>query len=123
MRMILISTLVLLPACNECSYWEQCDGDTLLVCGEGPDQVVGRKVAAYPCTSPNALCKQEDEHAWCVADAGTSCDPATYAASCDGDLLLSCPDDARWVIATDCLELYGSTCAVGASGAACEPSP
>ena len=43
--------LALATGCgNECRYFEQCADDaTLLQCGGGVDQVVGRKVSEVPC--------------------------------------------------------------------------
>lgn len=119
MRVVVLMALALV-ACNECRFWEQCDGDTLLVCGQGPDQIVGREVEEHPCESPNSVCKEREEHAWCVQDAEQPCDPATYVSTCDDDLLLTCPSDAQWVIATDCASAYGSTCAQTEEGAACQ---
>lgn len=80
----------LLHACgNECSYFEACDGDTLLVCGDGVDQQFGRKVYEVPCEAPNPVCvATSDEHAVCAVGA----DPceSDAAATCDGDVLLAC---------------------------------
>ena len=118
MRVLALFAL-LLPACNECSFWERCDGDTLLVCGSGVDQQVGRKIERYDCATPNATCREVDEHAFCVADGGLACDPATFVPSCEGDLLRSCPADVGYELVTDCLDTYGGTCADAGSGAAC----
>lgn len=49
--MTLRITLALAPGCgNACSYFEQCANDTtLLQCGEGVDQMFGRKERKEPC--------------------------------------------------------------------------
>ena len=41
--------LPLLLACNACNDVEQCDGDTLLVCGASVDQLYNRQVNEVPC--------------------------------------------------------------------------
>lgn len=123
--------LLLLAACfNDCAYFEACDGDTLLVCGEGVDQQFNRKVNPVPCTAPNEVCvPTSDQHATCAADA-TPCAEGD-AASCDGDVLLACVNvlltyevsdgseaDNVWLFqGTDCAAA-GQVCGVDDSGAA-----
>ncbi len=105
---------------NDCSYYERCDGDTLLVCGEGADQQVNRKVNEVPCEAPNAVCVEVgDANATC-AHAADICD-STAAARCEGDVLITCEafgsalglygsaTDASYEQATDCAA-EGETC-------------
>lgn len=89
--------LALLVACNDCNYFEQCDGNTLLVCGEGVDQQVNRKVKEVPCEGDNPVCVAAgDTYATCAV-SDESCDPSA-PATCDGDLLLSCYDMSYTVV-------------------------
>lgn len=80
----------LLAACgNDCDYFEACDGNTLLVCGESVDQLYNRKVNEVPCEAPNAVCvEMTDNEATCAAatEPCTEGDPS----SCDGDVLVAC---------------------------------
>lgn len=83
--------ILLLAACgNDCDYFQACDGDTLLVCGEGVDQQVNRKIHEVPCEAPNAVCvtTEPDSYATCAADEA----PCTEgdAPACDGTVLRTC---------------------------------
>jgi len=111
----LVSSMFTVACNNECSFFERCNGDVLEVCGDGPDQVVNRKVRSSPCEAPNTICRPStDDDARCVHASATACDDDT-AARCDGPLLLACPrsqflassdvDEARFLVATDCREL------------------
>lgn len=81
--------LLLLACGNECDYFETCDGNTLLVCGESVDQQFNRKVHEVPCEAPNDTCvAMTDSEATCAADA-TPCTEGD-AATCDEDVLLTC---------------------------------
>ncbi len=126
--------LTLLACFNDCSYFERCDGDTLLVCGEGPDQQVNRKENRVPCEAPNDVCVEVgDDNATC-AHVPDPCE-AGSAATCDGDLLLECApftsslglysgdaQDQSFVQAVDCAA-DGRVCAVGDDGAAACVAP
>lgn len=118
--------LVLLACGNDCDYYERCDGDTLLVCGESADQQVNRKVNEVPCEAPNDVCVEVgDMNATCAADTG-ACE-AGAVPTCEGDALVSCEpfqsaigllgdgtEQSFWQ-ATDCGEA-GMTCAMGDEG-------
>jgi hypothetical protein len=82
--------LSLLFGCgNECDFFEACDGNTLLVCGESVDQQFNRKINEQPCEAPNAVCvEMTDDQATCAADA----EPCTEgdAPRCEGDVLQTC---------------------------------
>lgn len=82
--------LALLLGCNnDCSYFERCDGQTLLVCGESADQQVNRKVNEVPCEAPNAVCVEVgDDNATCAYEADACA--AGAAAACEGDILVTC---------------------------------
>ncbi|HNC97656.1 MAG TPA: hypothetical protein PKY30_08770 [Myxococcota bacterium] len=82
--------VTLLFACfNDCSYFETCDGNTLLVCGEGPDQSFGRKENPVECEGANPVCVEVGEqNATCAANSGV-CDEGT-ADRCQGDVLVVC---------------------------------
>lgn len=124
--MILIALLI---ACgNECSFYESCDGDTLLVCGSGPDQSFGRTVHEIPCTSPNEVCVPVgDSNAGCAASADT-CEGT--ASSCDGDVLTECApfestlglygdgSDVSLTTSTDCAAIEETCIVDDATGAA-----
>lgn len=115
---------------NECRYFEQCaDEGTLLQCGEGVDQVVGRKVLTVPCDADNPVCVAEDEdHAACVA--ATDCD-ASVPSRCEGTLLVTCGEvrtnlggalEGPYETVVDCLGVIGEggTCVEGEEGASCQ---
>lgn len=100
---------------NECGFFERCDGDVLEICGDGPDQIVNRKLHRHPCEAPNATCRERtDDIAECVYVDAIACDDTT-ASRCEGSLLLECPrrrfsseskvEEARFMKATDCTEL------------------
>lgn len=105
---------------NDCSYFEACDGDTLLVCGESADQQVNRKVNEVPCEAPNATCVDVGEKNATCAHAADPCEDGT-AATCDGDVLVECVaftsaigllgqgSDVSFLQATDCAA-EGLTC-------------
>jgi hypothetical protein len=87
---VALATCVFLAGCNECSFWERCDGDVIEVCGArgAPDQVVGRKISRIPCEAPNTRCVRVDERfATCVTP--TACTPGT-PESCSNDDRVSC---------------------------------
>jgi hypothetical protein len=74
---------------NDCSYFETCEGNTLLVCGEGPDQSFGRKENAVQCADANPVCVAVGEqNATCAAGAGF-CEEGTVDR-CEGDVLVVC---------------------------------
>ncbi len=84
-------TLTVFVACgNECSFWERCRGNILEICGEGPDQMFGRKINSFPCEQPNPVCIElPGEHAMCVTDPVTACDD-TFDSYCKGNVLYAC---------------------------------
>ena len=94
--------LLALTAClNDCRYFERCDGDTLLVCGGGPDQQIGRTENPFPCEAPNEVCVEVGENnATCAASADLCADGS--AATCEGDLWIEC------LPFSSSLGLYGS---------------
>lgn len=115
---------------NECVYFEQCSSaSTLLQCGEGVDQVAGRKVSEIPCDEDNPVCVSEGEdHAACVA--ATTCD-AGVPSRCDGTWLLTCGAvstalggtlEGPYETAVDCAQGFGEagTCVEADGVASCQ---
>lgn len=124
----LCAPLVLLSAVacdNECSFFERCNGDVLEICGDGADQVVGRRVNSYPCEGANATCVENtDDSASCVAAPATECDDA-FVPTCSEEFagfLQRCqpslyandnPKEKRYVQLIDCSERTSSDAAPG----------
>lgn len=125
----MILFLTLFACFNDCSYYERCDGDTLLVCGAAADQQFGRQENPFPCEAPNDVCVEVGEqNATCAYDTNP-CD-AGAAAVCDGDVLVACEafDSAiglstqeaaaqSFLQGTDCAAA-GQVCGTDADGAA-----
>lgn len=123
--------MVMLYGCgNECSYFEQCaDEATLLQCGGGVDQMVGRKVSEVACDADNPICVAEgDDHAACVA--ATTCD-ASVPSRCDGTKLVSCGAvstvlsgmlEGPYETVVDCVAVIGEagTCVEADGAASCQ---
>ncbi|RYE91412.1 MAG: hypothetical protein EOO75_08810 [Myxococcales bacterium] len=87
---LLGAALALLAGCdNECSFDERCNGNVRETCGEGADQMFGRRIARSPCTAPNDVCVDRNGAAECVAPALTECEPSTDPR-CHGDTVVSC---------------------------------
>jgi hypothetical protein len=107
---------------NECSFGERCHGDTLEICGDGPDQFFHRRVHAVPCEAPAAACADgASTGPTCVVAPPTPCD-TTFADRCDGDVRVYCPAlhaivpagaPPDYVSAMDCAA-WGATCVVDA---------
>ncbi len=109
--------------CNECSFWSRCDGDVLEVCGEGPDQVVGRDIRRFPCEAPNETCAthgDRNQYASCVRAPKVECDVDSFDAYCDSNVLVDC--GAGWEQGRDCTS-DGPVCVVGDNGAICAVDP
>jgi len=112
---------------NDCDFHEACDGNTLLRCGEGPDQMVGREIHRFPCESPTPLCIEiDDESARCVVEPATICDES-YNQHCKGSVLYFCSPQlystpvtypTRYIIAQDCGYVYGKSKCIGEGAAA-----
>lgn len=130
MRISLTLLLALTGGCgNECSYFEQCaDESTLLQCGGGADQIVGRKATEVPCDENNPVCVADGEdHAACVA--ATACD-ASVPSRCDGTKLVTCGPvntvlsgtlEGPYETVVDCVDVIGEagTCVEADGGASC----
>lgn len=88
---LLLLTVAGLYGCPSCPYEEACDGDTLLTCSLGVDQLVGDpEELEIPCEAPNPTCVTVDErNALCAIDEGRTCAPSS-APRCEGDTLISC---------------------------------
>lgn len=113
---------------NECDFHERCVGDEYQVCGDGADQVVGRRIRRFPCDAPNTACvERDDQHAGCVLPAETTCDD-TARATCEGDVVVSCQrpvgytdpaaEPPRYLVGADC-STEGGRCTSTDRGASC----
>jgi hypothetical protein len=114
---------------NDCDFFERCNGDVREVCGDGPDQVVHRRVRSEPCEAPNTVCVERDEdHAACVLPDVVTCDHAVFVPRCEGDLRVGCTsplsleedEPAGYEVGSDC-QAAGRVCLATDAGATCEP--
>lgn len=96
-----------LPACNnDCNFSRRCAGDTLEVCGDGPDQFVNRKISREPCESPNTVCVERgDSQAECILPAETICDDS-FQRRCEGQTLIVCTPELGYADSSDEPERY-----------------
>ena len=100
--------LALLVACNDCSYFETCDGDTLMVCGSGADQQFGRTENPFPCTAPNDVCLPVGTSNATCASSEETC--TAESSTCDGDVLVECaPFDSPLGLYGDGSEVFVET--------------
>ncbi len=118
-----VSALLLAPGCNnECDFHERCDGSVRQICGDGPDQVVNRKVREEPCEAPSEACVEIDDRTRCVEPPPTECDPESFEGECEDDVLRTCdgfePGTPHYVTAVDC-GLDEKSCAVVDGTAQC----
>lgn len=121
---------------NDCSFFEQCNGSVLEICGGGPDQQVGREINETKCEGDNPVCVEfSSTSAACVTEA--ACDPATFEQTCEGSKLRSCvhaprpSDDQDSPITNARVQVYDCArrgegndpyeCVVGEMGAQCAP--
>lgn len=129
--LVLTAPLLLLGCDNECSFQERCDGTTLEVCGDGPDQVVGRKVNTTDCTAEavDGTCVEiDDQSATCASEPVTECDLEQTDSVCEGDVLVGCTGvyyttpvsyPTGFVVRVDCAA-EGATCVEADGLASCE---
>lgn len=113
---------------NECDFFERCNENVREVCGDGVDQMVGRKIRSTPCTAPNGACVQGENWAECVVAPVTSCDAGL--PRCEGPIGIDCgrghlPDS--YLVAEDCSAVihyldggsYTRTCTMSGGHAWC----
>ena len=102
----LLGLLFATQACdNDCSYDTQCDGNTLLTCGEGPDQMFGRRVHPVACPDSNPICiETSDSEALCVHSNKERCDHQKDNPKCEGTYPLQCDQSGYWVSSSECVE-------------------
>jgi len=127
---VILALLGLQGCDNDCSYLEQCDGDTLLVCGQGPDQMFHREEHETDCTAMlvDGTCVELDnQEATCASEPLVECAPQDFEPRCEGDLLMGCqgvwytePVDypTGYEAAVDC-SADGRSCVEDAEGARC----
>ncbi|MEQ1567556.1 MAG: hypothetical protein ABMA64_18080 [Myxococcota bacterium] len=121
--------LVWSAACNDCSYYARCDGNTRLVCGESVDQLYNRQVNRVECDAENPVCVElGDSDATCAISAEV-CDPEEPGV-CEGDVAKQCTEfyaedidgvvyyDTNLVVARDCAE-EGRECALDGDASTC----
>lgn len=111
----------LLQGCPSCPYDSACDGNTLLTCSLGVDQVVGSPdEQAIPCEDPNPVCLTlSDTRAQCGIAADRTCERGAEPR-CDGDVLVECA--AGFERATDCAR-EGNVCGSTDGGVRCYAPP
>lgn len=87
----LVSLFSLQAACNnDCDFFERCVGNTLQICGDGPDQTFNRKIHSKLCEAPNSICVERDEdHSECILPSRTAC-ADSFQRRCEGDVLIAC---------------------------------
>jgi hypothetical protein len=112
---------LLLAGCPSCPYDTRCDGDVLLFCSVGVDQMVGSpSKTSRACVAPNPVCVDLDERtAQCAMDASSACD-LEFVPRCEGGLLVGCTRGK--LVAEDCVG-HGNACFELAAGPRCAQDP
>ncbi len=109
---------------NQCDFHERCSGNVRQVCGDGPDQMVGREVHEFPCADPNPVCVEINDGsstaAQCVQAADSTCEASTFAQSCQDQTAIRCQNG--YTVAEDCSS-DGPDCAMVDGNARCLMSP
>lgn len=97
-----------LTGCPSCPYDEACEGNTLLTCWLGVDQIAGSpQETSIPCQGDNPVCITVDpRNALCAMDAARTC-VVGAAPKCEGDRLVTCQDGFE--VARDCAA-HGNVC-------------
>jgi hypothetical protein len=97
-----------LCACRvECDFEPHCEGNVVMDCVSGVDQLVGPgEPVVYPCLEPAPLCVERstrgsagDARFFCARSPLTPCD-ASFVSTCEGTILVSCL--GGYVSAQDC---------------------
>lgn len=104
-----------LAACRVgCDFEPHCEGNTVMECSIGVDQLVGSgSPTVYPCLEPAPLCTGrrvdtpggDEARFFCARAPLTPCEPST-APSCEGTVLVSC--QGGYVTAQDCTNQSGT---------------
>ena len=98
----------------ECDFEPHCEGNVVMDCHVGVDQLVGRgSPVVYPCLEPAPLCverrtdvRDSDEgRIHCARAPLTPCDEP-FPPSCEGTVLVSCL--GGYVSAQDCANQNGT---------------
>jgi hypothetical protein len=111
--------------CDTASFTPRCDGAAVVECQPlfSEDPLLGGYEVPADC-APSMTCADTAAGSRCVRTGTSACDPDTYAAHCDGDLVMFCVTATRWEDYTDC-SLRGEpglmTCQTFASGPFCAP--
>jgi hypothetical protein len=118
-RPLLVHALALaapgLAACTtDCGFEPRCEGNTVMDCTYGVDQLVGRgSPVVYPCLEPAPLCVEgrlpnaspDAPDFFCAREPLTPCDDA-FAPRCEGTLHVFC--QGGYVSAQDCTNGSGT---------------
>jgi len=104
-----------LTACTtDCGFEPRCEGNTVMDCTYGVDQLVGRgSPVVYPCLEPAPLCVEGRQPRsspaetvfFCAREPLTPCD-ATFTPRCEGTVSVFCR--SGYVSAQDCTNLSGT---------------
>ena len=88
-----------LTACTQdCGFEPHCEGNTVMDCTYGVDQLVGRgSPVVYPCLEPAPLCVEgrlpsgspDSPDFFCAREPLTSCDD-TFTPRCEGTVHVFC---------------------------------
>ncbi len=121
MHLTLVATALGLYGCPSCPYDETCDGNTLLTCSLGVDQVVGSpSERSIPCEGANPVCITVDTlNALCAMDEARTC-TSDAEPRCEADLRIDCQDGFE--VATDCAA-DSNVCGLVEGEARCHAAP
>ena len=111
----LLSAPAVLGGCvGDCGFEPHCEGDTVMECEYGVDQLVGAgSPNIHPCLEPAPVCVERREEArsssqdrfFCARSPLTPCD-GSFVATCEGETLyVFC--QGGWVVAEDCTNQAG----------------
>lgn len=98
----------------DCDFEPHCEGNVVMDCQIGVDQLVGSGApVVYPCLEPAPLCVErrtkksspDESNIFCARDPLTPCDEP-FATSCEGTVLVSC--QGGYVSAQDCTNQAGT---------------
>jgi hypothetical protein len=97
-----------------CDFEPHCEGNVVMECSVGVDQLVGSgSPVVYPCLEPAPLCVErrtlvnspDGARFYCARSPLTPCDE-TFVASCEGTVRVSCV--GGYVSAEDCTHQPGT---------------
>jgi hypothetical protein len=102
-------------ACKvDCDFEPHCEGNVVMDCSIGVDQLVGSgSPVVYPCLEPAPLCVErrtprsspDGSRFFCARSPLTPCEES-FVTSCEGTVLVSCV--GGYVSAQDCADQNGT---------------